>query len=112
MDHLELARRLRVTPRMFLPDDRFATLVAFLEGGNQLTNGDLLRGFNEWVQERLHGPGYLSSLHWSAEIAESVAGRARKGLSMPEELEEQAKDVLLDMLDGFLSAEPRAATLD
>ncbi|MFC7247221.1 hypothetical protein ACFQO7_32515 [Catellatospora aurea] len=97
---------------MFLPDDRFATLVAFLEGGNQLTNGDLLRGFNEWVQERLHGPDYQSSLHWSAEIAESVAGRARKGLSMPEAQEEQAKELLLDALDGFLAANPRSAAVD
>ncbi|WP_203690232.1 hypothetical protein [Catellatospora coxensis] len=97
---------------MFLPDDRYATLVAFLEGGNAVTNGDFLRGFNEWVQERLHGPGYRSSVHWSAEIAESVAGRARNGLTMTEALEEQAKERLLDELDGFLSADPRPATVD
>lgn len=39
--------------RMFLLDDRYMTLVAFVEGCNAATDWQLLEGFGKWVSSRL-----------------------------------------------------------
>ena len=67
---VRLVEGLRTRARMYVPDDRFATLVAFVEGVDIGSDGALLRGFNEWLQERLLG--YQTNFHWAAVIRSHV----------------------------------------
>lgn len=64
---------------MYLPHDRYNTLVGFAEGCNLATGGVLLSGFNEWFSEAVLG--CQTSLHWSAVVASKfvpgVWGRGR-----------------------------------
>ncbi|MFD3403744.1 hypothetical protein ACFWUU_23875 [Kribbella sp. NPDC058693] len=71
-DFVRLAEALRSRVRMYVPDDRFTTLVAFVDGVNTGTDGRLLRGFNEWLQQSLLG--HVTNLHWSAVIRSHVLG--------------------------------------
>jgi len=40
---------------MYLPDDRFASLVSLMTGFDMASEGSQLRGFQEWVAARLLG---------------------------------------------------------
>lgn len=71
-DFVRLVEGLRSRVRMYVPDDRFTTLVAFVEGVNTGTDGGLLRGFNEWLQQGLLR--CVTNFHWSAVIRSHVLG--------------------------------------
>ena len=45
----ELARNLRRAPRMYLPDDRYASAVAFIDGFDTGQAGAALMGFREFL---------------------------------------------------------------
>jgi hypothetical protein len=93
---------------MFLLDDRYMTLVAFVEGCNAATDWQLLDGFNGWVAAQVLGAE--SSLHWSTVVASKSD---RQLLEEPRtapiasELESVASDDLLDLLDSFLASKDR-----
>ncbi|GAA4733818.1 hypothetical protein [Phytohabitans rumicis] len=104
MDFRDLFKQLGMRPRMYLPDDRFHTLVAFIEGCNAATDWKLLAGFNEWVAT--HTLGQKSSFHWSVIVASKIfptildeSGAA----AIPGELEGPASEELLRVLDSYLA---------
>lgn len=95
MDFRELFRTVAKRQRMMLLDDRYATLVAFVQGCDAATEGTLLNGFHQWVAERIVGGP--SSLHWSAIVAESHG---------PDAAEPEIAQHLLRLLDTFLATRP------
>ena len=96
---------LRSHRRMYLMDDRYMTVVAFVEGCDAATERRLLTGFNDWVSTRILGFAG-SGFHWSTIVASKRApallAEPRSG-PIPEEVEAGAADDLLEMLDEFLS---------
>lgn len=58
---------------MYLPDGRYVTAVAFVEGFNTALDGEPLRGFQPWMVDRLAVK--LSGLYWASVLASTrVAG--------------------------------------
>lgn len=110
MDFRQLFSDLGKRRRMFLLDDRYMTLVAFVEGCNAATDWQLLDGFNGWVATQVLGTE--SSLHWSTVIAAKsdpqllVEPRTRP---ISPELESVASDDLLGLLDSFLAGKEKLA---
>lgn len=104
MDLREPCFHLRHHRRMFLPDDRYFTAVAFIEGFDTARDGVTLKGFQEWVSERIHG-GH-SPLHWSYILASAKHPRiSEENLSInevPLDLQISLVDDLLDLLEEFL----------
>jgi hypothetical protein len=116
MDFRELFRNVGHRRRMYLPDDRYASLVSFVEGCNAATEWRLLDGFNEWVSDRVLGRA--SSLHWSTVVASKLAphmlDETHPDRAVPAGLERAVSEQLLDMIDAFLAGRqpPRASGAD
>ena len=88
---------------MYLPDDRFNTLVAFVEGYNLATDGRFLGGFNRWLQERSFGE--VTNYHWQAIVAAIALGirPCERWRDMTNEgFDARASAELLDQLARFL----------
>lgn len=100
----EILEDLRNRPRMFLPDGRYATLVAFIEGVAQGESKGPLTGFQDWLSDRQGA----SSLHWAEQVADEFkVGNPRQ---LTPESEDLAKSALLDTLALFFSeTEPDSA---
>lgn len=103
MELADLCFHLRHRRRMYLPDDRFATAVAFVEGFNTALAGAPLDGFQAYVAARLRRPG--SSLHWSSLIASTklpvILERPFGVDEIPAELDAELTDLLVDLLETF-----------
>ncbi|MBW4717970.1 hypothetical protein [Saccharothrix obliqua] len=95
----ELLVRLEKYPRMYVPDGRYHTLVAFILGYDVALEGRFLEGFKEWCLAAL-GVGE-SSLNWPALIWDDVTERVAGGL--PGDPEEEMKAEVIRLLKGFLS---------
>jgi hypothetical protein len=105
MDFRDLFEQLGSRPRMYLPDARYHTLVAFVEGCNAATDWKLLAGFNEWVAVQVLGRE--SSFHWSVIVASKFFPAILEEPStvkIPSELEGPASEELLRFVDSFLRA--------
>lgn len=87
---------------MYLPDDRHASVVAFVEGVSIGQGDDPLEGFQPWL---LGETKYPSPLHWSAVIHRRVAPGTPFG-ELTEEQERLATEYLLDSLAHYLDGEP------
>lgn len=114
MDFRRLFADLRKRRRMFLLDDRYMTLVAFVEGCNAATDWRLLDGFGGWISHRILNAE--SSLHWSTIVASKWAPqvlREPRSERLPAEAESRAADELLELLDEFLRVkESRPSALE
>jgi len=88
---------------MYVLDDRYVTVVAFIEGFNLAHDGALLKGFQEWVCERILGG--QSGRHWAPIVAAAkYPPIVEEGLSIsqiPQDLESCIIDTLLDLLEEF-----------
>ncbi|UUU31640.1 hypothetical protein JIX56_17940 [Streptomyces sp. CA-210063] len=87
---------------MYLFDDRFSTVVAFVVGFDTAQDGKPLRGFQEWVCERFIG-GH-SGQHWAFVIASSRVPSSGGYLSIdriPQELDSGLVVELVDLLEEF-----------
>lgn len=98
MDFRGLFSTLARRPRTILLDDRYATLVAFVQGCDTATEGVLLNGFQEWVGVQIVGG--RSSLHWSKIIAKSHG---------PDTPDSELAQHLLRLLDTFLATKQNTA---
>lgn len=87
---------------MFLLDDRFLTVVAFVQGCDSATGERLLQGFNDWVANRI-GSGE-SSLYWSSQIANKHGVESETDI--PLESRAVVIEDLFKLLDEFLSERP------
>jgi hypothetical protein len=88
---------------MYLLDDRFPTVVAFLEGFNAAFDGAPLSGFQRFVSSRvLHRE---SSQHWAYIIASTRVPAVLddgSGLEqVPAESDAELTSVLLELLDEY-----------
>lgn len=92
MDLTEACFHLRHRRRMYLPDDRYASVVSFLTGLSCASEDDPLAGFSEWVAERLLGR--TTPRIWSSVVYETTS---------PDSLsrESDAVTLLLDLLELF-----------
>ena len=103
MNFEDLISGLRTRPEMYLPDDRFNTLVAFLDGYNMATDGQFLNEFSRSLQKRVFG--YVTNYHWQAIIAAIVLGaepNERWRDSVDGEFDARASAELLAQLERFL----------
>ncbi|WP_067705997.1 hypothetical protein [Actinoplanes awajinensis] len=103
MDLRELCFHLRHRRRMYVFDDRFLTVVGFVEGYNSALDGRPLRGFHDHVAERVLGR--YSPRHWSMIIASAeplVAARGDRDLhDLPQELQLSLTHRLVDLLEEY-----------
>lgn len=104
MEIQELCFHLRNRRRMYLLDDRFSTVIAFIEGFSTACNESPLNGFQEWVSKRILG-GH-SSRHWAYIIASTQVPGMLDGQvpidQIPRELEIGLIEAALDLLEEFL----------
>jgi hypothetical protein len=88
---------------MFLPDDRFETVVAFVLGCDAGNQNGLLVGFHEWLTLKL---GDMDNLVWWAQVLHIAFP---EGVPDPrfEADNAQAVSTLFDLLDEFLASMQR-----
>ena len=94
----ELCFHLRKRRGMYLPDERFASAVAFVEGFNQALDGVPLEGFGVFVSRRLTGGE--SPVHWSHLIARTAVPDVRLD-RIPAEAEAELTETLVDLLEEY-----------
>ena len=108
MDLSELCFHLRKRRGMYLPDERFATAVAFVEGYNVAFDGAPLTGFQDYVANRIQG--HRSPVHWSYLIASAgVPGFLDANLpldQLPPDSGSGLTDALVDLLEQFQERPP------
>ncbi|MFC0038643.1 hypothetical protein [Actinomadura rayongensis] len=73
----ELCFHLQERRGMYLPDGRYASAVAFVEGYNTALGGASLRGFQQWLSKRVYGRD--SGVHWSYIVASIRVNELRDG---------------------------------
>lgn len=88
---------------MYLLDDRFSTMVAFIEGFCTALGSSPLSGFQDWVCERILGR--RSSVHWAYVIASTRVSEILDGNRpidrVPPEVEAYLADLTLDLIEEF-----------
>lgn len=88
---------------MYLMDDRFSTMVAFIEGFCTALGGSPLSGFQDWVCGRILGG--RSSIHWAYVIASTRVPEILDGNMpidrIPREVEADLADLALDLVEEF-----------
>lgn len=103
MDLGELCFHLRHRRRMYVFDDRYLTVVAFVEGYNTALGGRPLSGFQNHVAERVLGQ--RSNVYWGVILAstESPAGlEARVDINeLPERSQLALTHRLIDLLEEY-----------
>jgi hypothetical protein len=102
MELPELCFHLRRRRRMYLLDDRFVTAVAFVEGFDAARDGIPLRGFQNFVADRIRG--HESPIHWAYLIASTSDHRFLVDLSIgqvPPGTETGLTDMLVDLLESY-----------
>lgn len=106
MDLSELCFHLRNRRRMYLPDGRYLTAVAFVEGFNAALDGEPLQGFQQWLSARVLGGN--SALHWSyvaasAQIPRLIDEKLRLDQLSPDQ-DQQLTDGLLGLIEEFIGS--------
>lgn len=106
----DLCFHLRKRREMYLPDGRFATAVAFIEGFNAALDGAPLHGFQAWLAERIRGG--KSSIHWayivaSTRVPEVLEGRLRLD-QIPLDQDKPLTDDLIQLIEGFMNSSAHA----
>ena len=103
MDLSELVIELKRRRRMFVLDDRYVSLVSFIDGF-ALAEGLEMQKFQRWMLERLRREP--SSLHWGAEVACQIRipgeGGALAGLTQADQ--DAASGLLLELLAEYLAS--------
>lgn len=89
---------------MYLLDDRFSTMVAFIEGFCAASESSPLTGFQEFIGDRLLNR--RSSVHWAYVIASTQVSDMVDGNKpidrMPREAEMEIAGLTLDLIEEFL----------
>ncbi len=99
MDFRKLFQAMRMRRNMYLMDDRFATVVAYVDGCNAATDGALLGGFRDWLHATRVG-NVKPSLTWPAVLK---FARGAQGDLTPEQNQQLIGD-MFDALDEFLAS--------
>ncbi len=100
----QVLAELRARPRMFVLDDGYVTLVAFIDGLALGVDAGVLDGFREWVARETTGA--LDSRHWSVIVAAQVSNGVRDGSAplsaMSQEEQVRSSAELFNLLTRFL----------
>lgn len=92
MELREACYHLRHRRGMYLPDDRYASVVSFVTGLASASDGRMLAEFNEWVGVRVRG-GRTPVVWWSV-IYDSIPSDSPSR-------DAEAVDRLLELLESF-----------
>jgi hypothetical protein len=98
MELRDLCFQLRSRRRMYVLDDRFSTVVAFVCGYDAALDGVPLRGFQDHVAKAVLGQ--QSNLHWSYIIASTRVPDVRID-QIPVDREGELTNELLDLLESY-----------
>lgn len=99
--HRTLFESVRKRTGMFLPQETYAVVAAFVLGYDTACEGGLLAGFREWLVVRV---GTGSNLSWSALVLHAAFPNApspQDEASTSPATERHAIDTLFDLLDEF-----------
>jgi len=111
MNLQEVCFNLRFRRLTFLPDERFLSAVAFVDGFNAALDGVPLRGFREWVALRVLGEE--SNLRWFYTVAAArmpeIAERNWSLAEIPDEEHSGLIDELADLLEEFIRTRSEGA---
>ncbi|MGW6448029.1 hypothetical protein [Lentzea sp. NPDC055074] len=100
----ELCFHLRHRRRMYLPDDRYETAVAFVAGFDAALEGVPLAGFQEYVAAETGQAGSPIAWAWLL-VDETVPDVLDGGIGqVPVELGVPLTDRMLDLLEAFVVA--------
>lgn len=94
---------LRARPRMFVLDDGYVTLVAFIDGLATGVDDGVLDGFQEWVARETTGSP--DARHWGVIVAAQVSRGVRDGCelsAMSQEEQARSSAELHSLLTRFL----------
>lgn len=102
MDLSELVRELHRRRRMFVLDDRYASLVSFIDGF-ALAQGLDMHEFQRWLVARLGREP--SSLHWGAEVAAQIRHPGERGAlaALTDGDQDAASRLLFELLAEYLA---------
>jgi hypothetical protein len=99
----DLCFHLRNRRRMYLLDDRFSTAVAFVEGYDAALDGAPLRGFGDYVTERI--AGHQSNISWPYLVASTAVPEIMDGGmridQIPAEVELELTERMLDLIEEY-----------
>ena len=105
-DFAELLTKIQARPRMWIADERFTTFVAFVDGADAASRGELLAGFREWLAAEYGWAG--SSYSWCGLIAHRVLpDHVESRRSLGDLDEEKSGPLIAEMFNrlvSFLSA--------
>lgn len=96
--------------RMYVSDNRFLSVVSFVDGCDAATDGKLLAGFGSWCAQPVFDKP--SNMHWSrALLARQVPGYSLVGEQIlrgdvAEDVEEQLSIDFFRLIQEFLSGRP------
>ncbi|MFJ9841624.1 hypothetical protein ACIRYZ_14365 [Kitasatospora sp. NPDC101155] len=102
MELRELCFHLKNRRRMYLLDDRYSTVVAFLEGFNAALDGEPLSGFQEWASHRILGSS--CPVHWSYIVASERVSGILDGKIGIDQIPADVEILLIDDLAGLIEA--------
>jgi len=102
----DLCFHLRKRREMYLPDGRYVTAVAFIEGFNTALDGAPLLGFQAWLADRIRGE--KSGVHWayivaSIRVPAFLEGRMRLD-QIPPGQNEPLIDELVELIEEFMNS--------
>ncbi|GGV38885.1 hypothetical protein GCM10010495_65210 [Kitasatospora herbaricolor] len=104
MELEEVCFNLRYRRLTFLPDERFLSAVAFVDGFNAALDGVPLRGFREWVAQRVLGEE--SNLRWFYTVAAAgmpeIAAQNWNLAEIPDGKHSELIDELINLLEEFI----------
>ncbi|MET9078857.1 hypothetical protein ABZX95_43600 [Streptomyces sp. NPDC004232] len=101
---MEFPTRLRDAhrrPGAYGLDGSYLNYVAFINGGDAATDGELLRGFRPWLAERL---GHGTNLVWWALVQEIYAAEANVPSDAPSANEDLC-NLLFSLLSEYLAGD-------
>lgn len=105
MDLLSILPKLRRHSRMYIVDDRYATLVAFIDGYDTATDSQALAGFQSWLALRVLGTD-TTGYGWPALVATQVFPEIQSGElaldHLPANGDKELRGKLISLLEEFL----------
>lgn len=99
--HRELFERVRSRTGMFIAEETYAAVAAFVLGYDLACEGGVCVGFREWLVMRI---GSGSNLHWSAlvlHVAFPTSGNPQEAVHASAETQRHAIDTLFGLLSEF-----------
>jgi hypothetical protein len=106
IDFRALFQSVRARPEMYGIDNRYRMLLAFVNGCDAATGGELLTGLHEWVHRRSGGKG-RTPIAWDWQLVDArhpdFRRRSRSFADLSGDEDAELVGDLFDTLDAFLT---------